>query len=107
VIAKAETENKNTLRPIGHYSSNDEKLKKDLNTANDLFIEQGQSEEFKISYKELCNKIRADLEESRVVGFAVLNNDDIAVLVYDIEATDENFYHQRFDEENQPYIEIQ
>lgn len=99
---------KTILRPIKYAESTDEKLLIDLeHFANtESFVDE---EEYNYFYKKFCNNIRRNLGITNVVGFAWLNSEveTVHVLIYDIEATEDNFYTQKFDENNLPYIELQ
>lgn len=97
---------KQIYRPIGQAESTDERLLTRLN----LFSEAhhlSETIEYKTSYKMFCNNVRRSLGINNIIGFVMLNTEEptITVLIYDVEATNENFYTQKLDENNQPYIE--
>lgn len=62
--------------------------------------------------KRLADKVRKDLDIETVVGVGLLVNKEdeskkeVVISIYDIKATDDNFYDQKLDENNIPYIEI-
>jgi hypothetical protein len=57
--------------------------------------------------KIVGNVIRKTFGINNVVGLAMNGEDDVLIIIYDIEATDDNYYHQHLDEENGvPYIEV-
>lgn len=62
--------------------------------------------------KRLNDKVRKDLNIEEVIGIGLLVNKEdeskkeVVISIYDIKATDDNFYDQELDENNIPYIEI-
>jgi hypothetical protein len=95
------------LRPIMQAESEDKRLLGILKVFSDR-ADECETDDYKMAYKHLCNSVRSSLKEKRVVGFAELIRDTptMAILIYDIEADDNNYYNQKFDENNQPYLEL-
>lgn len=73
-------------------------------------LEETQTVEYRRSYKELCNKVRMDLNETRIIGFGVQGDYIVDVLVYEIYATEDNHYMQKWEVNSEgyaiPYIEV-
>jgi len=89
--------NKRKVHPILYISQVEESLK-------EFILTQDRTESL-TDLKEFHNEIRKRIYETRVIGVGKnLNKNSIAILIYDIEAKEDNFYDQKIDENGQPYI---
>ena len=89
--------NKRKVHPILYISQVEESLKEFILTQDRI--------ESLTDLKEFHNEIRKRIYETRVIGVGKnLNENSITILIYDIEAKEDNFYDQKIDRNGQPYI---
>lgn len=98
------------IRPVAMTHSEDENLFKAIERV--LRIKEKSDAEYLIELKRLCNHIRKSIDSDRVIGMinAIQKEDDkeiVLIFIYDIEATEDNFYNQKFDENKEPYLEYE
>lgn len=90
-----------------HYSCTTESLLKILQFLKEQYEEMDR-DSWRLLYKSVCDKVRNDLGIKNIISFCVVEEGAKAlILVYEVEATTDNFYTHKFDEEKQMfYIEI-
>ena len=98
------------IRPVSHAYSEDENLFKAIERV--LSIREKSVGEYLIQLKRLCNHVRKSMDLDRVLGMinAIQKEDGkevVLIFIYDIEATENNFYTQKFDENKEPYLEYE
>ncbi|ALA47933.1 hypothetical protein ABE137_12225 [Brevibacillus laterosporus] len=89
-----------------YYTSTDENLLIHYEKIGEL---KGMNEDlYRKGYKALCKSVRKSIGITNAIGLCKFTEDEIVIFVYDVEATEDNFYKQCFDSESkQLYIEIE
>jgi hypothetical protein len=98
-------ENRKRLYAKYTYTSEDENL---ITFCRVLaLLEKTNPELFKKLYKIVGDMVRNSLKIDNLIGLAMNSKGEIVVIVYDLKATNNNFYSQHFDKEKGKfYIEI-
>lgn len=82
-----------------------------LSQFNGATQEEAEGEEYRKAFKALCNTVRRGVGEHRVIGFGIKDDYTVDVLVYEIEATDDNFYTQEWEKTSdghvRPYVIVE
>lgn len=96
------------IYPVDFYVSSDKELISRTKLLSD-HVNENETEFYQASHKLLNNLVRESINSKNIVQLMLRADlSEMIISVFDIEATDSNFYEAKFDEELYlPYIEVE